>query len=129
MESLSPQPEPERRKDRFAIVWAGAPLADMDAIRQEMAENERRLPNRGVTAPARRFALLRHENLAVIAAVDGLAVRKINTLAVRRPARLGRAPFRIRHQTHVAAVRVHDENLVVRAPVRSENKLLSVRRP
>src|SRR5207253_5110086 len=66
---------------------------------------------------------------AVTSKVNLLADREINPRAIASPLRRGRTTLCVGKQSHVNAVGVHDEYLVVRIPIRGECDLAAVWRP
>jgi hypothetical protein len=57
------------------------------------------------------------EDLAIGAPVNTLTIGEINQISIRRPARFGRASFGVREQAYIAAIRIHNKNLVIRISI------------
>src|SRR6266567_2266765 len=68
---------------------------------------------------ASRFCRMRWsgEDFAISAPVDTLTIGEIDQISIRRPARFSRASFSVCEQAYIAAICIHDENLVIRISI------------
>src|SRR6266852_5604874 len=112
--------------DRRAFAALNAPLK----FETRSFPKSRALPTGHVTHPVSLHSQWGRKDFTIGAVIFLNAVCKVDRFSVGRPARRCCAPFRVRDQTRVGAIRVHDEYLVAVPPaVGGKRDLLAIRRP